>query len=154
MPLGWIDPEVALVHRGVPIYHTYKDDDIENRMEYWYSFYVASETEAFDVRNLVADGRDGDVTKEDERQKIIRLAIEQGALAVPDDCKPDCPHENLCVDEYAVSGAAACATLDRDAHTGQVIGFQVNRLDGEMKEVHFYCEDCGESFKWGEVQNF
>jgi hypothetical protein len=123
-------------------------------MEYWYSFYVASEEGAFDVRDLVGEELDGDLTTEEGKQRIIRMAIERGILVVPADCVSHCPHENLCIDRYIVDGAAAPVELDRDADTGEVFGFQFNRLDGEVKEPDFYCEDCGESFRWQEVLGF
>lgn len=154
MPLSWQDPEVALTHRGVRVYHTYKDDDIENRNEYWYSFYMAADDGEFDVRNLVGPELDGNFTNEEGRRRIIRMAIEHGILAVPDDCVPECPHENLCIDRYIVDNAAATVELDRDSNTGEVFGLQFNRLDGEVKEPEFYCEDCGETFTWEQVQGF
>jgi len=147
MPLVWQDPEVAFVHRGVPIYRTYKDDDINHPMIYWYSFFPEYDAPTFDVRMLPYHNVKGSY------EEIIRVAIEKGDLPIPETCKPECPHENLRVDSYQVTDACAPVTLDRDAQTGQVIDFGVSRIEGEMSEIIFYCEDCREIFKWDEVKN-
>jgi hypothetical protein len=80
--------------------------------------------------------------------------MENGDLEVPKDVKPECAHENLCMDRYIVDGASAPVSLDRACDTGEILGFQFNRLDGEVKEPDFYCEDCGEAFRWEEVKGF
>lgn len=156
MPLVWQDPEVALTHRGVKVYHTYKDNDAGHRLMYWYSFYKSYDEEReFDVRSLFSQlGHDGEFETEEGRRRIIRMALEGGILVVPDDCVSRCPHEHLCIDRYVVDNAAAQVELDRDADTGKVLGFQFNRLDGEVTVPDFYCEDCGEAFTWEEVREF
>jgi hypothetical protein len=153
MPLVWQDPEVALIHRGVKVYHTYKDDNIDCCNAYWYSFHMGSEEESFDVRNLRCP-HDCVIEEEKWRQRVIRIAIERGELVVPEEFLPACTHENLCVDSYVVTGAAAPVELDRDCSSVQVFGFQFNRLDGDAGKYTFYCEDCGEAFEWEQVKGF
>ena len=34
----WVDPELVLEHRGVRVFHTYKDDDVnQGQRRYWYT---------------------------------------------------------------------------------------------------------------------
>lgn len=52
----WVAPEKLLKHKGVTVYHTYKDDEIDQSQR-WYHF-VTDESDgedgdsAFDVRDL------------------------------------------------------------------------------------------------------
>lgn len=60
----WVDPEVFLEHHGVKVYHTYKNNDIdESAQQYWFSLHTqcgigecSCDTEkcrcVFDVRKL------------------------------------------------------------------------------------------------------
>ena len=56
----FVDPELALEHKGVKIWHTYKNDDSENNgpHRYFFAFDIdfcegrATETNWFDVREL------------------------------------------------------------------------------------------------------
>ena len=50
----WVEPEVFLEHSGVTVYHTYKDDDIEQGAS-WYWFRLDQEENdegEFDIRDL------------------------------------------------------------------------------------------------------
>ena len=49
MPYVWADPEVAISNETRTIYHAYKNDYMDSRLEYWFSMDGASETE-FDIR--------------------------------------------------------------------------------------------------------
>jgi len=52
----WVDPEVFLTHNGVPVYHTFKNDDIEN----------APRTSCFSLNHLCGEEEcacDGDKCK-------------------------------------------------------------------------------------------
>lgn len=71
-----------------------------------------------------------------------------------DEVKTTCKHENLSISSYQVRNANTGVTLVRCAKTGQVMDFELNRIDGEVKEPVFYCEDCEESFRWAEVLDF
>lgn len=86
----WVEPEVFLEHNGVTVYHTYKDDDIEEGARcYWFTLQeLGGEYEgAFDVRDLDTDkllanhpthnsGPGGDA-----RRAVLRNAIDKGLLA-------------------------------------------------------------------------
>ena len=51
MPNAWVEPEVFMEHSGVTIYHTYNNDDINNKMAYHYTVDI-SEQSHFDIRNI------------------------------------------------------------------------------------------------------
>ena len=49
----WVEPEVFLEHNGVTVYHTYKDDDIEQGADrYWFTLREdgGEDEGAFDIR--------------------------------------------------------------------------------------------------------
>ncbi|MDK9702469.1 MAG: hypothetical protein OEL20_04965 [Sulfuritalea sp.] len=49
----WVDPEVCLQHNDVTIYHTYRDDDMDQgRCRSYYTADGASDDNAFDIRDL------------------------------------------------------------------------------------------------------
>ena len=59
MPYGWLDPEVFMEHKGVTVYHVYKDDEIsQGRRECWYTTDLCGgdcdDPCSFDVRVLTA----------------------------------------------------------------------------------------------------
>ncbi len=73
-----VDPDVAVEHKGVTIYNTYRDDDVAmGAHDYWYST-SSSEGEcsgyAFDVRCLPGyrEGR--------KHEDVIMAAIDAGLL--------------------------------------------------------------------------
>ena len=72
MPLVWKRPETFLTYQGITVYHTYKDDNWNDRMEYWYS---TDPTESddddyeFDIRNLK------EYNPEKSHRDIIKEAI-------------------------------------------------------------------------------
>ena len=71
-------PEVAFTVKGVNIYHTYKNGDIELPMSFWYSFSQDESAEEFefDIRDY------GNVVtrRRDEHMRIIERAMESGAI--------------------------------------------------------------------------
>lgn len=77
MPYMWVPPEVFLEHKGVVIYHVYRDDNIDDPREYWYGYSETCSDEGddvFDVRTL--PNPDGLTDHAD----IIRRAIDMGIL--------------------------------------------------------------------------
>lgn len=81
MPYGWMDPEVFMEHDGVPVYHTYKNDDIENQREYWFTLdcsYSEGCGQDFDVRDLPNPRRVP--LDEAGKQTVIANALDQGIL--------------------------------------------------------------------------
>lgn len=75
----WADPELFLEHNGVKVYHTYKDDDVDQRqMDYWFTMRCHDDEEHFDVRDLKTWTPYGDI-----RKALIR-SIESCELQSPD----------------------------------------------------------------------
>jgi hypothetical protein len=50
----WVPPEIFLTHKGVTVYHAYKDNDLCNgRSNYWFTMSEKDEVDhQFDVREL------------------------------------------------------------------------------------------------------
>ncbi|OMF64817.1 hypothetical protein, partial [Paenibacillus glucanolyticus] len=76
MPLTWVDPAILVQYRGLTVYYTYKNDDINNQSEVWFSLNDDG-TDAFDVRDLPVP----DYISEMDYKKIVMNAIDQGNLA-------------------------------------------------------------------------
>lgn len=74
----WVSPEVAFVHTmgeiSIPVYHSYKDNNVENQLADWYKLHPDNDADAFDVRGL--DGGSNDC----DHELIIKRAIEMGDL--------------------------------------------------------------------------
>lgn len=73
MPYAWVEPDVAVEHNGVTIYHTYKEDDYNQRLFYWYTV-DQGESSSFDIRDLPEYDRT--LSHED----ILRRAIDNKSL--------------------------------------------------------------------------
>jgi hypothetical protein len=55
----WIENERAFSFLGIPVYHAYKDDDVENQLECWFHICEDGENgEAFDARDLLREDPD------------------------------------------------------------------------------------------------
>lgn len=82
----WVDPELAVEHQGVQVFHCYKDDEI-NQGRRTYSFTTDSsgdeaEDPAFDVRDL-PNWRPQEQPFNDDTEhvlKTLRAAIELGYI--------------------------------------------------------------------------
>lgn len=78
----WTEPEIAVEHNGLRVYHTYKYDMIS---EYWYTTdandddYECDHGSQFDVRDLDVD------IEGDKHEDIIRAAIDAGILKAPEE---------------------------------------------------------------------
>lgn len=77
MPREWVPPEEFVSHKGISIFHVYKDDEMQNGpREFWYT---TSENDGegsgfeFDVRNLP----DYDSS---DHEGTVKKAIEAGLL--------------------------------------------------------------------------
>lgn len=82
MPYDWVNPDKFLKHRGISVYHTYKEDDYCKRCEYWYTTDINT-TESND--DCVFDVRDLPKTREDENiYETIKNAIEKKLLKLPE----------------------------------------------------------------------
>lgn len=106
----WVPPELFMTHNGVNVFHTYKDDDIDQgaRM-YWYTLNTQdNDTQHFDVRNLDTDrllyqhppylqgeydtpenreawGRWRETGEPDLIRQIIAAALDAGMIPLPED---------------------------------------------------------------------
>jgi len=77
MPMSWEPPEIFVEHKGVIIFHVYKDDEMQNgQREYWYTTSESGGEGSgfeFDVRELPEyDSTDHEGT--------VKKAIEAGLL--------------------------------------------------------------------------
>lgn len=85
----WIPNELFYEHGGVRIYHSYKDDEIENGpFSFWFTLDDNdSYDDAFDVRALsCAKGKiHNGFGDETEIKAVLREAIDLGLLKNPDE---------------------------------------------------------------------
>lgn len=75
----YVEPEVFLVHKGVTVYHCYKNGDFEFPFTYWFSLEKADDGKMFNVRELPND-HGYDVYSEEGRKQILMAAIDSGVL--------------------------------------------------------------------------
>lgn len=76
----WGSAELLLEHRGVRVYHAYKDDLIDQMFTYWFmSNSEGTEDEAWDVRVLSTWVAAGEQTTNETAR--LRLAIELAIAA-------------------------------------------------------------------------
>jgi hypothetical protein len=83
MPWQWVQPEELLTHRGVRIFHAYKDDTSDIPLEFWYSTSSTSEPGSvyeFDVRDLAGYRSQNGQDKMSEHKRAIKAAIDAGLL--------------------------------------------------------------------------
>lgn len=80
MPYVWTEPELALEHRGVSVYHVYRNEFMDSgRREYWYTTDVTENQGGFDIRDL-------DCYKEGlKHEDVLKLAIEGGEITALSD---------------------------------------------------------------------
>ena len=77
MPSIWTEPELAVRHNGVSVYHVYKNGFWGcGRLKYHYTTDIA-EQDSFDIRDLPSYQDNG------EHTKIPKQAIERGEIAAP-----------------------------------------------------------------------
>ena len=84
MPYTWTEPDVAVEHKGVEVYHLYKNDQEQSgAREYWFCIDECGsdddnhgENGVFDIRELPLKG---DITKLTSLD-AIKLAIDEGFL--------------------------------------------------------------------------
>ena len=83
MPWEWIEPEGFLTHRGVRIFHAYKDELSDVPLEFWYSTCSTAELGSpyeFDVRDLPGYRSRYRADEVSEHERVIRAAIDTGLL--------------------------------------------------------------------------
>ena len=81
MPWQWVEPEFFLSHRGVKIYHAYKDEYSDISLEFWYSTSSsAGYSYEFDVRDLPGYRSPIEADKMLSHRIVIEAAIDAGIL--------------------------------------------------------------------------
>jgi len=79
----WVEPDLFLEHKGVKVYHTYKDQDYERQLTYQYA--VGSEDDMFNEELHEFDVRDLHTFKcspsdSSSACQAIKRAIEIGGI--------------------------------------------------------------------------
>jgi hypothetical protein len=82
MPNVWKDPDVVLEHKGVTIYHVYRNDQVdEGPRTYWYGYTPSCDdcgTDSFDIRDVArVIGIEVDA---DNHEEILIKAIDLGHI--------------------------------------------------------------------------
>lgn len=83
MPWKWIEPEAFLTHRGVRIFHAYKDELSDVPLEFWYSTSSTAGPGSpyeFDVRDLPGYRSRYRADEVSEHERLIKAAIDTGLL--------------------------------------------------------------------------
>lgn len=78
----WAEPPVAVRHKGVKVYHTYRHDDADDvQSEYWFTLDPDSDENQFDVRDLKNWSRPEEYNDlMDCIRSVLKEAIELGYL--------------------------------------------------------------------------
>lgn len=82
MPTKWVPPKVFLKYKGVTVYHTYRNDDIEMpHRDYWYGWRedCCEERDSFDVRDLPNPHR-YDLDTDQGKRAVLREVIDAGIV--------------------------------------------------------------------------
>ena len=93
MPYKLIEPDIAINHLNINIYRTYKNEDYNNPLLYWYTTSSLEEPEfEFDIREIKLQLNLNNIENlnniDDENHNLIlRYAIEQKILTLPDSVK-------------------------------------------------------------------
>lgn len=84
MPYAWVKPEVALEHKGVKIYHVYKNDDYDSGPRtFWFGYSIFCDDEgidSFDVRDLAKMIGMPCPESWEEIKAVLIAAIDRGIL--------------------------------------------------------------------------
>ena len=81
MPLKQVPPDEFLTHLGISVYHAYNDGMQDDPMRYWYVTDINEDDEfEFDIRDLDPP----DSSPEDDHKKIIKHAIQEKKLKLPE----------------------------------------------------------------------
>lgn len=83
MPWEWIEPEEFLTHRGVRIFHAYKDELSDIPLEFWYSTSSTAGPGSpyeFDVRDLPGYRSRCRADEVSEHERLIKAAIDAALL--------------------------------------------------------------------------
>lgn len=77
----WVYPAMFLEHGGIRIYHCYEDDDVQERLIYWYTTSQEKDDREkdFEVRDLMYWNEDT-ADHFEEAKRCIRLAIDNNII--------------------------------------------------------------------------
>jgi hypothetical protein len=82
MPLTWVYPAKFLTSRGVSIYLAYKNDTLNNPLQYSYTTDVyEDEAFQFDIRDL----KEYKEMSEFDHKAVLRQAIKNKSLKLPEE---------------------------------------------------------------------
>lgn len=88
MPYQWINPDIFINYFNIRIYHVYKNDSYENKLSHWFTTDITEpedkQTCKFDIRDLEECQPEA---CEDDYKEIIKLAIENQTLKLPENMK-------------------------------------------------------------------
>lgn len=85
----WLPPEIFLEHRGVRIYHVYKNDDVgQGVRHFWYGLspWCSDERDSFDVRNIASALGLPQPDTPEEIAAVIRVAVDRALEGRPEEC--------------------------------------------------------------------
>jgi hypothetical protein len=87
----WVDPDLAVEHEGLKVYHTYRNNDVDQGCRtYWYttdpklgenddSPYV------FDIRDIYAEATEHPIDNDlvESLRALLHRAVDEGRLTFP-----------------------------------------------------------------------
>jgi hypothetical protein len=87
----WVDPELAVQHRGLKVYHVYRNNDVDQgRRTYWYTTDPTLGEDddppyVFDIREIYSAAVDlpNDNDLDETLRSLLRRAIDEGKLTFP-----------------------------------------------------------------------
>lgn len=108
----YVPREIVLVHKGIAVYHCYKDNNFNHRLDYYFTFSLDDDAEEFDVRELPnPKGLRWD------RDELIQDEIERRLKAweiPPDEIIPCSPQCCLAYPALGDPENCYCVTANRD----------------------------------------
>jgi hypothetical protein len=86
MPFAWKKPAAFLRHKGRVVYHSYKDDNAEEKLAYWYGTDPHEDEKfKFDIRDLKEYDQHGPSGK--DHRVALRAANDNGFIKFPKEAK-------------------------------------------------------------------
>lgn len=85
----WLPPEVFLEHKGVKVYHVYKNNDADQGIRhFWYGLspQCSDEGNSFDVRDVARALGIPQPNTPEEIAAVVRMAIDHALKGHPEEC--------------------------------------------------------------------
>ncbi len=154
----WSPPAIALVHRGVVVYHTYRHDTVnEGTNDYWYTLDVASDEGTgtqFDIRDYPVEGLNPLNTS--DHPAILRALVEDPEWLdawLPDDVDVTFPYGAGCPRCQADSpGFAVVACTFASGPDFTVFGVHLTP-DDLPSTMQVQCRSCQATFDAEELRH-